>query len=194
MAWSVGFLIYAVVQFVAFLLVLVATPINMFWYRDDGFTLFPNRCIFLWGYKRDCRNTNYTASSDSLWARCPVRRNRFRAAQALAVISIVVYGAAFVLGVIMLFCCRWVRWVCLVLNSVGVVTLCIVWAFMAVTYNSNEGTVCTPLNALYTYGAGFVLFLLAWVLDVLNIPVLLLLWQDSDSGRSVKSIDKESKE
>ncbi|XQJ30334.1 amastin-like surface protein, putative [Leishmania guyanensis] len=193
MAWSVGLLIYVVLQFVAFLLVLVATPIDIFRAKDDP-KVIPSDCITLWGSKLDCRGTMYNESSDVLWARCPPRRYRFRISQAFAVISIFVYGMAFVLGVIMLFCCRCARWVCLALNSVGVVTLCIVWASMAVTYNRDEGTGCHVLRTEGTYGAGFVLFLLAWLLDIANIPVLLFLCQDSGSGESGNATGNKGQE
>ncbi|TPP50481.1 Amastin surface glycofamily protein [Leishmania donovani] len=60
-------------------------------------------------------------------------------AAAFAVISIFVYGTAFVLGLIALCCCACLRWVCLALNVAGIATLCIVWASMVVTFNKYEG-------------------------------------------------------
>nr|CAJ2471608.1 unnamed protein product [Leishmania braziliensis] len=191
MAWSIGLLIYVVVQFVAFLLVLVATPIDMYWFRNpDGDS--PNECITLWGLKITCSGSSYDFDSDGLWESCPPRRDRFRVSEAFAVISVLVYCAAFVLGVIMLFCCRYLRWVCLALNSVGAVTLWIVWACMAVAYHKNEGLHCQPIKEFYTYGAGFVLLVLAWLLDILNIPVLLFLCQDSGSGENGKETENKS--
>ncbi|CAJ1005143.1 putative Amastin surface glycoprotein [Leishmania naiffi] len=183
MALSIGLLIYAVVQFVAFLLVLVATPIDMFRIRGDT-KVIPGQCTTLWGSKLNCGSTGYTMNSDMQWASCPARRDRFRAAQAFTVISIFVYGAAFVLGVIMLLCNRSFRWVCLTLNAVGAVTVFIVWVAMAVTYNRVEVTTCLDLRNADIYGAGFVLLLLAWVLDIANIAVLLLLCREGDSGES----------
>nr|CCM20292.1 Putative amastin-like protein [Leishmania guyanensis] len=157
-------------------------------------THYPNHCITLWGIKAVCSNLAYESSSDVHWELCPLRRDRFRMGQAFAVISIFVYGMTFVLGVIMLFCCRWVRWVCLTLNIVGAVTLCIVWVAMVVSYYRNDGNDCIVVANFYNYGIGFFLLLVAWVLDIANIPVLLLLWHDYCSGGSVKSIDKESQE
>ncbi|SYZ65027.1 Amastin_surface_glycoprotein [Leishmania braziliensis MHOM/BR/75/M2904] len=92
----------------------------------------------------------------------------------------------------MLFCCRRLRWVCLALNSVGAVTLWIVWACMAVAYHKNEGPDCEPIKEFYTYGAGFVLLVLVWLLDILNIPVLLFLCQDSGSGENGKETENKS--
>ncbi|XQJ30503.1 Amastin surface glycoprotein, putative [Leishmania guyanensis] len=99
---------------------------------------------------------------------------RFRVAEAFAIISILVYGAAFALGVIMLFCCPIGRWICLALNIVGAVAVCVVWATMVVTFFYDEGAFCPALQRFCHYGAGFALFVIAWVLDVLNIFVLVL--------------------
>uniref|UniRef100_A0ABR3EGM7 Amastin surface glycoprotein n=1 Tax=Leishmania shawi TaxID=5680 RepID=A0ABR3EGM7_9TRYP len=193
MAWGIALLVYVAVQFVAFFLVLVATPIDMFWLRNRTAQV-PFWCLTLWGLKVDCYSLVYDDVPDRKWFSCTSRRDRFRAAQGFAVISVFVYGAAFVLGVIMLFCYRWLRWVCLALNSIGAVTVCIVWASMAVSYNRDEGVECEELKAMYTYGAGFVFFLVAWLLDLFNIPVLLLLPQDSDSAESGKGTENKAQE
>nr|CAJ2465458.1 unnamed protein product [Leishmania braziliensis] len=98
----------------------------------------------------------------------------FRLAQVLAIISIFVYGTAFVLGFIMLYCCSFFRWICVTLNIVGAVTLCLVWMAMVVTYRTDEEPFCPEEKRYHTYGSGFVLFVLAWLLDFLNIVSLLL--------------------
>ncbi|CAJ1041128.1 putative Amastin surface glycoprotein [Leishmania shawi] len=193
MAWGIALLVYVAMQFVAFFCVLVATPIDMFRSRNRT-GQFPMECFTLWGYKQDCYSTAYDLPTDLLWRLCPARRNRFRVAEGFAVISVFVYCAAFVLGVIMLFCYRWLRWVCLALNSVGAVTVCIVWASMAVTYHKNEGPGCLAWRTMYTYGAGFVFLLLAWLLDLFNIPVLLLLPQNTDSAESGKETENKAQE
>ncbi|TPP51068.1 Amastin surface glycofamily protein [Leishmania donovani] len=102
-------------------------------------------------------------------------------------ITLWVYGGAFMLGFILLFCCSLLRWVCLVLNVVGMVTSCIVWAAMAVTYNKTDDRVCLPVKTLGRYGAGFVLFVLAWILDVINIILLLLPYDGVDAGANRKA-------
>ncbi|TPP51073.1 Amastin surface glycofamily protein [Leishmania donovani] len=90
-------------------------------------------------------------------------------------------------GLYLLFCCSLLRWVCLVLNVVGMVTSCIVWAAMAVTYNKTDDRVCLPVKTLGRYGAGFVLFVLAWILDVINIILLLLPYDGVDAGANRKA-------
>ncbi|XQJ30414.1 amastin-like surface protein, putative [Leishmania guyanensis] len=199
MTWNLALLIYAIVQFIAFLLVLVATPIDMFRLKSRSATVSSNQCITLWGLKKDCKGNGYDFPSEYLWEFCSPHRNHFRLAQAFALISIFVYGAAFVLGVIMLFCCRWLHLVSLALNIVGAVTLCVVWVAMVVTFNRDEDPSCLVIKSSYTYGAGIVLLLVAWVLDILNIAALLLPCPDIDSGESektteIKDQDKESEQ
>ncbi|CAJ1005068.1 putative Amastin surface glycoprotein, partial [Leishmania naiffi] len=92
----------------------------------------------------------------------------------LAIVSIIVYGTAFVLGVIMLFCCPYLRFLCVALNIVGAVTLCVVWAAMVMTYSVNDQPGCIRENFIALYGKGFILFVVAWALDILNIFALLL--------------------
>ncbi|XUY37166.1 amastin-like protein [Leishmania panamensis] len=193
MALSIALLVYVAVQFVAFFCVFVATPIDMFRIRDRNRST-PNECITIWGLKLDCTSTVNDIPTDIRWSACAPRRNRFRVAEGFSVISVFVYGAAFVLGVIMLFCYRWLRWVCLALNSVGAVTVCIVWVCMVVSYNRKDGMLCTEIRATYTYGAGFVFFLLAWLLGILNIGVLLFLCQDSFSAESGKETENKAQE
>ncbi|SYZ65087.1 amastin-like_surface_protein [Leishmania braziliensis MHOM/BR/75/M2904] len=74
MKWNVPILIYAIVQFIAFLLVLVATPIDMYRFRPQYIT--PNTTVVtLWGVKLGVLNTTNTISSDFLWRRCIPRRD-----------------------------------------------------------------------------------------------------------------------
>ncbi|XUY37206.1 amastin-like surface protein, putative [Leishmania panamensis] len=172
MEWSIALLVYVVLQFIAFLLVLVATPLDMFRFKPQ----VPNfrGCLTLWGFTNSCGSVLYNGTVYDVWDECPRHLMRFHAAEAFAIISIFVYGTAFVLGVIMLFCCSILRWVCLGLNILGAITACIVWATMVVIYFNGEGNDCPPLRRLTHYGAGFGLFVAAWVLNLINIFVLLL--------------------
>ncbi|CAJ1007343.1 putative Amastin surface glycoprotein [Leishmania naiffi] len=169
----IGIIIYVVLQFFAFFFVLFGTPIDMFRLRSGDTSIDRVTVTKLWGLTSGVFTIRYPVNTSRQWRNCPSRLTRFRLAQAFALISIFVYGTAFVLGLILLFCCSYLRWVCLALNIVGAVTLCFVWAAMVVTYYRNESS-CLELGSIYNYGAGFVLFLLAWVLDILNIVPLLL--------------------
>ncbi|CAJ1992638.1 Amastin surface glycoprotein [Leishmania donovani] len=179
------FLVYAILQLIAFLSVLIGTPLDMF--RGDFKEFGELPCVTLWGFKRMCYSIIYALDTDEKWATCHNRRNRFRASEALAVISIMVYCAAFVLGVIMLFCCSLLRWVCLTLNVVGLLTLGITWVFMVLSYFLDEGVLCPPLRTDFQYGVGFILFLVAWVLDLVDIVFLLFPAHTKDSVESANS-------
>ncbi|CAJ1015400.1 putative Amastin surface glycoprotein [Leishmania utingensis] len=170
----IGLIVYVVLQFFAFFFVLFGTPIDMFRLRTSSSSPSDAVVTTLWGLKRGVFGSEYGLDYTRQWRTCPNRLTRFRVAQAFALISIFVYGTAFVLGVIQLFCCAYLRWVCLALNVVGAVTLCIVWAAMVVTFYTNESFICAEQGRLYTYGSGFVLFVLAWLLDIINIVFLLL--------------------
>ncbi|XUY37192.1 amastin-like protein [Leishmania panamensis] len=168
-----GLLVYVFVQFFAFFFVVFGTPIDMFRLR---FVFDPDLIVVttLWGVKVGVFDTEYALTSREMWSNCTERRDRFYLAQGLAIFSILVYGTAFVLGFIMLYCCSFFRWVCLALNIVGAVTLCVVWGAMVVTYSTDEGPFCPEQKRYHTYGSGFILFILAWILDLLNIVSLLL--------------------
>nr|CAJ2465517.1 unnamed protein product [Leishmania braziliensis] len=172
MEWNIPLLVYAVLQIIAFLLVLVATPLDMFRFNEDGSNV--TGFISLWGTTFIVGDLSFFSSSSDVWDLCPDRVMRFRVAQALAVFSILVYGAAGALGVIMLFCCPLLRWICLTLNIVGAVTACVVWAAMVLTYFTNEGRTCPALMTRTKFGVGFALFVVAWVLDLINIVFLAL--------------------
>nr|CCM20278.1 Putative amastin-like protein [Leishmania guyanensis] len=172
MELNIPLLLYAVVQIVAFFCVLVGTLIVIFRISDPERIV--NGYITLWGTTLTVGNSSVYSSSKVIWQMCPGRLMCFRIAQTLAILSILVYGAAFVLGVIMLFCCTLLRWICLTLNIVGAITLGIVWAAMVFTYFTDEGRLCQSLKSFAGYGAGFALLVAAWVLDILNIVFLLL--------------------
>ncbi|AIN97602.1 amastin-like surface protein, putative [Leishmania panamensis] len=172
MELNIPLLLYAVVQFVAFIFVLVATPIGIF--RVTKNHTIAHGVISLWGAKVDTGNSTLFDPISDFWSECPGHLLRFRLAEAFAIISIFVYGAAFVLGVIMLFCGSILRWICLGLNIVGAITVCIVWATMVRSYFNDDGKECPALQSVTVYGAGFALFVAAWVLDVINIFILLL--------------------
>ncbi|CAJ1018460.1 Amastin surface glycoprotein, putative [Leishmania lindenbergi] len=182
MAFTLALLLYAVLQFIAFLFVLVGTPLDMFHLRSGG--RFGNTpCITLWGLNEECYTSRNDISLDTLWMDCPSRRDRFRVAQVFAIISIFVYGLAALLGFILLCCCSCLRWVCLALNIAGIATLCVVWASMVRTYEKADGF-CVREKLVSFFGVGFSLLVMAWCLDITNIAFLLLPWQGRDPTKS----------
>ncbi|CAM37196.1 amastin-like protein [Leishmania braziliensis MHOM/BR/75/M2904] len=172
MACTVTLLVYVLLQFIAFLCVLVGTPLDMFHLSSGGSRFGNTPCITLWGLNEQCYTSRNNISLEELWIACPDRRDRFRRAQVFAIISICVYGLAALLGFIALCCCSCLRWVCLALNIAGVATLCVVWASMVRTYEKADGS-CI-MQKLVSLGVGFMLLVIAWCLDIINILLLLL--------------------
>ncbi|TPP50431.1 Amastin surface glycofamily protein [Leishmania donovani] len=181
MACNISIAIYIILQFIAFFFVLVGTPLDMFRGTNKE-VAFSHFCLTLWGAKWGCSNSSYFLKSDEVWTNCTGRRNRFRAAQALAVISIFLYGAAFVLGIFFLLCCPFFRWVCLVLNIVGIFSLGIVWAAVVLTHYADEDDHCPKMERFFKLGVGFAFFLVAWCLDIINIFLLLIRCEDQKFG------------
>ncbi|TPP49077.1 Amastin surface glycofamily protein [Leishmania donovani] len=180
MACRIGMILYVIFQFLAFLLVLVGTPIDMFRVKELG--RFANTpCLTLWGGKEECYSTMYDVSYEELWANCTHRRLQFRVAASLAVISIVVYGLAFILGFIALCCCVFFRWVCLTLNILGFGTLGVVWALMVVAYYKDDGLFCPRVSSRFDFGFGFILLVVAWCLNTIDIFFLLLECEAGDA-------------
>ncbi|CBZ40995.1 uncharacterized protein, partial [Leishmania mexicana MHOM/GT/2001/U1103] len=184
MAYSVPLILYVIIQLAALLLLLVGTPIEMFR------VMVPNGdpiCITLWGSPYTCRSSDYLLYIEMLYGTCPSRVSRFRVAQAFVIISIAVYLAAFTAGLTLLFCCSFLRVVCLALNVVGAGTLCVVWVAMVVTYNKVDGPQCSRLKDRGTLGVGLILLVVAWILDIINIIFLLIPSQVRESVESVNS-------
>ncbi|TPP54955.1 Amastin surface glycofamily protein [Leishmania donovani] len=183
MAYPVGIILYAILQFIAFLFVLVGTPIDMF--RGTTKDLFNiSLCITLWGSKFECKTIMYAMPTDDQWKFCPTRLQHFHIAEILSIISVFVYALAALLGFIMLCCCSLLRWLCLVFNIAGIITLGITWGFMVVEYGRNESRFCPPLRKDYKFGVGFALFMVAWVLNLIDIIFLMLPWQIGESGKA----------
>ncbi|KPA82139.1 amastin-like protein [Leptomonas pyrrhocoris] len=178
MGVKVGIVIYSILQFIAFLLILVGTPIDMFRAKNED-TIGNKPCVTMWGIKEKCYSTKYDIRPKDLFALCKGRLDRFRAAEAFAIINIAIYLVACILGFVQLCCCHCLRWVCLLLNILGISAV-VTWAIMADAFGSKSGAdrfnigYCGKLKDFSKYGAGFGLFVTAWCLDIVNIVFLML--------------------
>ncbi|CAJ1990616.1 Amastin surface glycoprotein [Leishmania donovani] len=189
----IGVLIYVILQFLALLCLVVATPFDMF--REvKGGVFGGSACVTLWGLQKVCLGTEYIMKTELLWKNCPSRRDRFLLAQAFDVISLAVYAVAFLFGFILLWCCSAFRWVCVALNIVGIGTVCVVWVLMVKVYHIDDGTVCMVLDKGFRFGIGFGLLLVAWVLDIIAIFFLLLPLEAKQDSESTKSEETEEAE
>ncbi|KAL7696245.1 amastin-like protein [Lotmaria passim] len=178
MVCHIGFIIYSILQFIAFLFILVGTPIDMF--RAHEKSVWGNtQCLTMWGFKMKCYSNTYDIKPSELFPACTERRDRFRAAEAFAIISIVVYGVACIFGFVQLCCCSCLRWACVLLNIFGI-TSCISWAIMSDLYlkdttSSPTWTTsvnCHKLKLNYKHGAGFALLITGWALNLVGIVFL----------------------
>ncbi|CAG9579196.1 putative amastin [Leishmania major strain Friedlin] len=181
MALKLGIIIYAILQFIALLCVMIGTGVDMFHVTPE-YSFGVRLCLTLWGEKLDCRKPKVNNPSDTRWALCPNHRNNFRVGQVFAIITIFVYAASVVFGVLWLYYCSGFRWLCLALNIVGAATACVVWAVMAVTYRINNEPLCENLSIAFVFGTGFGLFVFAWILDILDIIFLMRPLQIGESG------------
>lgn len=188
----VGLVIYSIVQFIAFLFILVGTPIDQFRVENDE--VFSNSpCLTVWGWKNKCISATWNSLTNDYWSGCPDRVKRFRAAEALSIAAIVITLVAFILGFVMLCCCQCCRWLCLLLNLLGTGCACAVTALMIdAFYNDHETETIPKLNAScdalrenrlmggasapthFKYGAGFALYIVGWGLCFINIVFLML--------------------
>lgn len=192
MVCNIGLTIYTILEFVAFVFVLVGTPIDMF--RSKGQNEIGNSaCLTMWGYKSECYSTSYDVKSMStLFAGCPKRLHHFQAAEAFAIISIAVFAVCFILGLCMCSCCSSCACCCRVLLCIliilGIASAAVVWACMAASYNvdhngddssaesiiSDVNPLCYKLKNIVKYGAGFALIVVGWAIHTVNLLFALL--------------------
>lgn len=177
---KIGIIIYSILQFIAFVFILVGTPIDMF--RDKSINrIGDTQCVTMWGLKTKCYSTKYDTRPKDMFTSCKGRLDRFRAAEAFAIINIAFYGLGCLFGFIMLCCCLCFRWLCLILNILGI-TSCVSWAIMVYAHSTTSDKVnlpskanyCLKLKDYYNYGAGFALVVVAWCLDIIAIIFLML--------------------
>lgn len=182
MGCHVFVIIYSILQCIAFLFILVGSPIDQFRAKDtDVFSV--KGCLTFWGYKEKCYSLTYNQRPPTLFADCNGRKTRFQAAEAFSIISIALSLLGLIFGFVQLCCCRCLRWVCFVLNLLLVGTVCVCWACMVSEYynnrSSNDGTASANVNCIRLkdsskYGAGFALYVTGWGLCFLNMIFILL--------------------
>ncbi|KPA82144.1 amastin-like protein [Leptomonas pyrrhocoris] len=195
--FRVGIVIYCILQFIAFLFLLVGTPIDQFRLgTDDMFSNSP--CLTIWGWKNKCISATWSTLTNELWSNCTHRRDRFRASEGLAIAALAIALIACIFGFVMLCCCRCLRWLCFILNLLATGTGCAVSALMIDAYYNRHDSLttgevvignitCGALRenafvkgevgagvAHFKYGAGFALHIVGWGLCFINIIFLML--------------------
>ncbi|ORC93507.1 amastin [Trypanosoma theileri] len=172
---KIGAILYGIIGLIAFLFVLVGTPIDQFRSRTED--LVGNTpCLTLWGQKQKCYSTKYDLRPAELFPGCSTLVDRFKAAEGFAIISIGVLLIAALVGLVTCCCCGCLRWIACILMVLAIATVCIVWGLMANMYNAKVGgCVYTPFKHDYKYGAGFALVVTGWCLIFVSLVVLNIL-------------------
>lgn len=189
MAFNVGLTIFTLLEFVALLFFTIGTPIDMFQSKDrdcEGNA----HCLTLWGLKTKCYSMKYEEKFSYEWFEgCTSRFLNFRLSQAFSILSIYIYFMCFVVGVSLCCCCA----SCLaqgklllgVLTFFGCGTGAAAWGFMATAYNVNQGNDeriivnelrCNAFKETFSYGSGFILFVMGWCLQSVNILMAVSPW------------------
>ncbi|EAN84343.1 amastin, putative [Trypanosoma cruzi] len=172
---KLGAILYGVVGFLAFLFVLVGTPIDQFRAKEKGAT-GNTPCMTLWGIKEDCHSTKYEFTVGEDFRECPSVLRLFRMAEAFSIISILLLLAATALGVAAHFCLKSLKIFATLLLVVSIVTVGLVWIPMAYFYNHDvDNCLGTPLKTYLKYGGGFVIIVIGWCLIFVAVVLLRML-------------------
>lgn len=171
-------IVYLVAEFIIFALTVIATPIAQFKPKDSS-----SMCITMWGYKVKCSSTQYNAKGIAAFG-CGQRKNNMTAAAVFSIASIVVLLLAVIWGLLLLL--RMMRSYLIpgVLTLLATAFLLICWACIAGVYSirmckDGDGSKHSYKDGNLKYGAGFIMLVLAWVLQVLTcvFVFILMFWR-----------------
>ncbi|KAH9597037.1 Amastin surface glycoprotein [Trypanosoma melophagium] len=150
-------LLFLIFQTVVFILILIATPLDVFSSRGMG------SCYGLFGRKR-CGGFGGAVTSSS-WG-CSRRHATMNAAAAFAIISIFLSCGATVMAFLMYFHIYYPRLILFILSLLTAITILICWACVATVYNESLCASENGFGASHSYGPGFGLTVFTWILQV----------------------------
>ncbi|CAD2213019.1 amastin-like protein [Angomonas deanei] len=201
-------IVFCVLQFIALILSVLGVCFDQYKphevIQQDAFG-----CISLWSFKMPGENCitgkNFELSSEELFSVCKTRSQKVKAAGGLGIagiilifIALVVGGAAICTGVAAL------RFVCVGINVLAFIFLCVTWALVAYMFNNGEDLSNESLQSGLTpdelslvqlfcssfksfndafagtgftvikYGSGFGLLIAAWGMVLINTIVVVL--------------------
>lgn len=192
-------MVFGFLQFAAFLLILVGTPLDQFRARkstdspSSASTYISNdMCITIWGYKDKCYSTSYTYTPKEIWSNCDGRVARFKTAAGCVIATIVIAGASCLAGFIQNCYCGCLKYLCIILNIACVAVVAVTWGCLLDCYLKDMGSslnaagvdVCQKLKDFkgvdgtltegMRLGTGFILVLVGWALCIVNIFIILI--------------------
>ncbi|ORC88731.1 amastin-like surface protein-like protein [Trypanosoma theileri] len=151
-------LLLAIFQTIAFILIVVATPPDVFRSWDS------NVCYSLFGEKKSCGRYGGSVKSSS-WG-CERRESTMNAAAAFAIISIAFSLIATIMAFLAYFRLCFVRLGLFIMTLLTAITLLISWACIADVYHKPMCGSSAGLKSTYSYGPAFGLIVFTWVLEV----------------------------
>ncbi|PWV16177.1 putative amastin [Trypanosoma cruzi] len=172
---KLGAILYGAVGFLAFLFVLVGTPIDQFRTKEKKAT-GNTPCITLWGVKEDCQSMKYELTFWEDFRECPSVLRLFRMAGAFSIISILLLLAATILGVAAHFYLKSLKIFATLLLVVSIVTVGLVWVPMAYLYKRDvDNCFGEPIERWSKYGSGFLIIVIGWCLIFVAVVLLRVL-------------------
>lgn len=183
----IGLIVFTAIEFIVFLFTLIGTPIAQFVPVPHYWgNWVDHSCYTLWGIKVPCSSTKYSTKGDVwLWSgdgnsNCKQRKRIMAAAGALAIISICISFLIVICGALLI----WKGWrqlfipttvMCIVTFS----TLLVCWACVAGVYHDRmckRGYFGINMKDMgYKLGPGFILILIAWILQLVNSVLMVVL-------------------
>lgn len=164
-------IVFTIIEVLVLAFTVIGTPIAQFKPRHRGPGV--KSCLTMWGAKADCGSTSYSARGIDAFG-CGQRKNNMTGAAVFAIVSIVVALILVLYGVLMVLNACQSAILPIILSILAVATLLVCWACVAGVYN-NSMCNCNGCwmsgklkNMNIEYGAGFILIVIAWCLQVVN--------------------------
>lgn len=171
-------IIFLSLEALTFLFCLIATPIAQFKPAISEFFDIDVGCFSLFGATAKCGGSVYIAKQKAAFG-CSHRTNNMNAGAAFAIISILITLITVIFAVFILLSFWKSFMIPLILCAAATLTLLISWACVADVHNSRMcctnsldealSLMCGSMKSLgYTYGPGFGLMVVAWIIQLVN--------------------------
>lgn len=172
----IGGSVYFILNFIAFVLVTVGTPLGQLMIKKpDGATWpdeFHNPCYTLWGIHNDCHKPDYYWRVE--YDQCPARRFRLESAEAFSIIAIF-FTFFQIFAAYMLTAGSEIKTTVLCMTLFTAACTVVPFAVVAALYNTNYCGDWTMTHRNNTYGAGFYVLIASFAVQMIGFFVVLFL-------------------